>query len=59
MIESELKVDPQYKTNDKVESKTDNKKAKAKGAADLISADGDLNSLEKAWSETANEMKAM
>ena len=30
MIESELKADPQYKTNDKVESKAD-KKAKAKG----------------------------
>ena len=58
MIESELKADPQYKTNDKVESKAD-KKAKAKGAAGLISADRDLNSLEKAWSETANEMKAM
>ena len=55
MIESELKADPQYKTNNKVESKAD-KKAKAKGAAGLISADRDLNSLEKAWSETANEM---
>ena len=34
-------------------------KAKAKGAASLFSADKDLNHLEKAWSETANEMKAM
>ena len=58
IIESELKVDPQCKTNDKVESKAD-KKAKAKGATGLISADRDLNSLEKAWSETANEIKAM
>ena len=58
MIESELKADPQYKTNDKVESKAD-KKAKAKGAAGLISAHRNLNSLEKTWSETANEMNAM
>ena len=58
MIESELKADPQYKTNDKVESKAD-KKAKAKGAAGLISAERDLSNLEKAWSETANEIKAM
>ena len=58
MIESELKADPQYKANDKVESKAD-KKAKAKGAAGLISADRDLNNFEKAWSETAKEMKAM
>ena len=35
------------------------KKAKAKGAAGLISADKDLSNLEKAWSGTANEMKAM
>ena len=34
-------------------------KAKAKGAASLLSADKDLSHLEKAWSETANEMKAM
>ena len=34
-------------------------KAKVKGAAGLISADRDLKSLEKAWSGTANEMKAM
>ena len=58
MVESELKADPQYKTNDKVVSKAD-KKAKTKGATGLISADRDLNNLEKAWSETANEMKAM
>ena len=58
MIESELKADLQYKTSDKVEPKAD-KKAKAKGAASLINAEKDLNSLEKAWSETANEMKAM
>ena len=58
MIESELKADPQYKTTDKVQSKAD-KKAKAKGATGLISADRDLNSLEKAWSQNANEMKTM
>ena len=58
MIESELKADPQYKTNDTVESKAD-KKTKAKGAAGLISGDRDLNNLEKAWDETTNEMKAM
>ena len=58
MIESELKADPQFKSADKVEPKAD-RKAKAKGAASLFSADKDLNHLEKAWSETANEMKAM
>ena len=58
MIESELKADPQYKTSDKVDPKAD-KKAKAKGAASSISSEKDLNSLEKAWSETASEMKAM
>ena len=58
MIESELKADPQYKTNDKVDPKAD-KKAKAKGAASLICTDEDVTSLEKAWSETANEVKAM
>ena len=46
MIESELKADPVYKANEKVESKA-NKKDKAKGAAGLISADRDLNSLKK------------
>ena len=50
MIESELKADPQFKSADKVEPKAD-RKAKAKGA------DKDLTHLEKAWSETANEMK--
>ena len=58
MIESVLKADSQYKVNDKVESKADNK-AKAKGASSLVNSDRDLDSLEKAWSETANEMKAM
>ena len=58
MIENELKVDPQYNTNDKVEPKAD-MKAKAKGASSLASFDKDLSSLEKAWSENANEMKAM
>ena len=58
MIGSEFKVDPQYKTSDKVEPKAD-KKAKAKGAAILINAEKDLNSLEKAWKDTASEMKAM
>ena len=58
MIESELKADPQYKTNDKVETRA-NKKAKAKGASGLISTERNLSNLEKAWSETANEMKAM
>ena len=58
MIESELKADPQFKSADKVEPKID-KKAKAKGAASLFSADKDVTHLEKAWSETANEMKAM
>ena len=36
MIEGELKVDPQYKTSDKVEPKAD-KNAKAKGAASSVS----------------------
>ena len=59
MIESELKADPQFKSADKAELKAD-KKPKAKGAAtSLFSADKDLTHLEKAWSETANEMKAM
>ena len=58
MIESELKADPQFKSTDKVEPKAD-KKAKVKGAASLIGSDKDLNNLEKAWSETASEMKAM
>ena len=58
MIESELKADPQYKTNDKVESMAD-EKAKAKGATGLIGAERDLDNLEKAWSETVNEMKAI
>ena len=58
MIESELKADPQFKSADKVEPKAD-RKAKAKGAASLFSADKDLSHLEKARSETANEMKAM
>ena len=58
MIENELKADPQYKANDNVEPKAD-KKVKAKGASSLISSDKDLNQLEKAWSETANEMKAI
>ena len=58
MIESELKADPQYKTSDKVELKAD-KKVKAKGAANSISSEQDLNSLEKAWSKTASEMKIM
>ena len=53
-----LKADPQYKTSDKVEPKAD-KKAKANGAASLVSVETDLNSLEKVWSETASEMKAM
>ena len=58
MIESELKVDPQFKSTDKAEPKAD-RKAKAKVAARLFSADKDLNHLEKAWSKTANEVKAM
>ena len=35
MIESELKADPQYKSTDKVDFRSD-KKIKAKGAASLI-----------------------
>ena len=58
MIDRELKVDPQYKTTDNVEPKAD-KKAKAKGAAGLVNTRKDLNDLEKAWSETVSEMKAM
>ena len=58
MIESELKADPQFKSADNAELKTD-KKPEAKGAASLFSTDKDLTHLEKAWSETANEMKAM
>ena len=58
MIESELKVDPQYKISDKVVSKTD-KRTKAKGAASLISSEKEFSSLKKAWSGTASEIKAM
>ena len=58
MIESELKANPQFKSADKVEPKAD-RKDKAKGAASLFSVDKDLDHLEKAWSETANEMKAI
>ena len=59
MIESELRADPQFKTVDKTELKGD-KKPKAKGAAtNLFGADKELTHPEKAWSETANEMKAM
>ena len=59
MIESELRADPQFKTVDKTELKSD-KKPKIKGAAtSLLGADKELTHLEKAWSETANEMKAM
>ena len=35
MLENELKADPQYKANDKVEPKA-GKKAKAKGASSLV-----------------------
>ena len=56
MIESELRSDPQYKTDDKVDSKSD-KKVKAKGAASVI--DVDLSNLKKVCDETVNEMKAM
>ena len=52
MIESELKADPQYKSTDKVDSKSD-KKAKAKGAASLIDTDGDLSNLRKICDVTA------
>ena len=59
MIESELRADPQFKAVDKTEFKGD-KKPKVKGAAtNLLGADKELTHLEKAWSETANEMKAM
>ena len=59
MIESELRADPQFKAVDKTELKGD-RKPKVKGAAtSLIGADKKLTHLEKAWSETANEMKAM
>ena len=59
MIETELRGDPQFKSVYKTEPKGD-KKPKAKGAAtNLFGADKDLTNLEKAWSETANEMKAM
>ena len=56
MIESELKADPQFKSANKADPKVDKK---AKRAASLFSADKDLTCLEKAWSERANEMKAM
>ena len=58
MIESELKADPQYKSTDKVDSKSD-KKAKAKEEASLINTDGDLSNLRKICDVTANDMKAM
>ena len=53
-----MKADPQYKASNKVEPNAD-KKAKAKGASSLVCSDKELNSLEKACSETANEIKAM
>ena len=59
MIESELRADPQFKSVDKTELKGD-KKPKTKGAAtNLFGAHKDLTHLEKAWSETANEVKTM
>ena len=58
MIESELKGDPQYKTTDKVDSKSD-KKARTKGAASVINVDEDISNLKRVYDETANEMKAM
>ena len=59
MIESELRADPQFKTVDKTELKGD-EEPKVKGATtSLLVADKELTHLEKAWSETANEMKAM
>ena len=58
MIESELKTDPQYKSTDKVDLKSD-KKAKAKGAASLIDTDKDLSNLKKVFNKTANDMKAI
>ena len=59
MIESELRADPQFRSVDKTEQKGD-KKPKAKWAAtNLFGADKELTHLEQAWSETANEMKAM
>ena len=58
MIESELKTDPQYKSTDKVDSKSD-KKAEAKGAASLIDTDKDLSNLKKVFNKTATDMKAI
>ena len=59
MIERELRADPQFKTVDKTELKGD-KKPKVRGAAtNLLGADKELTHLEKAWSQTANEMKFM
>ena len=59
MIESELRADTQFKSVDKTEQKGD-RKPKAKGAAtNMFGADKELTHLEQAWSETANEMKAM
>ena len=59
MIESELKADPQYKSTDKVDSKSD-KKIKAKGAAaSLIDTDEDLSNLRKMYNVTTNDMKAI
>ena len=54
-----MRADPQFKSVDKTEQKGD-KKPKAKWAAtNLFGADKELTHLEQAWSETANEMKAM
>ena len=59
MIESELKADPQYKSTDKVDSKSD-KKIKTKGAAaSLIDTDEDLSNLRKMYDVTTNDMKAI
>ena len=59
MIESELRADPQFKSVDKTEFKGDKKPKAKRAATKLFGADKDLTHLEKAWSETANEMKAM
>ena len=58
MIESELKANPQYKSTDKVDLKSD-KKAKAKGEASLIDTDGDLGNLKNIYDVTTNDMKAI
>ena len=55
-----LKPTPQYKSTDKVDSKSDKKiKAKRGQATSLIDTDEDLSNLRKMYDITTNDMKAI